>query len=151
MIKGGKKMAPLQKRALYGMLFGMLWAIALVIVFIVMGGASAFNEDSGFRLTIDGIWIGGLAAYLILFQIVRKPGQFDERDKSVLDWSSKVQWITVIFSMVGWIIALSEKYRTEGQVPIIFLYLMFIFTLAASSIAQSVGILIGYWRINRHA
>ncbi len=144
-------MAPLQKRALYGMLFGILWAIALVIVFIVMGGASAFNEDAGFRMTIDGIWIGGLVVYLILFQIIRKPGQFDERDKSVLDWSSKVQWITVIFSMVGWIIALSEKYRTEGRVPIIFLYLMFIFTLAASSIAQSAGILIGYWRISHHA
>ncbi len=144
-------MAPLQKRAFYGLLFGILWAIALAVVFIVMGGANAFNEDAGFRLTVDGIWIGGLVIYLVLFQTIRRPSQFDERDKAVMDWSSQVRWITVVLSMVAWIIALSESYHAEGQVPVIFLYLMFIFTLAASSIAQSVGILIGYWRMDRHA
>jgi hypothetical protein len=144
-------MAPLQQRALYGLLFGIVWAIALALVFVVMGGANAFNEDANFRLIIDIIWIGGLILYWILFQTLRRPTQFDERDKEVMEWSSRAQWITVILSMVAWIVALSEAYRDEGQVPVIFLYLVFIFTLAASSIAQSVGVLIGYWSLNRHA
>lgn len=41
-------MAPLQKRALYGLLFGIVWAITLALVFVVMGGANAFNEDANF-------------------------------------------------------------------------------------------------------
>jgi hypothetical protein len=35
-------------------------------------------------------------------------------------------------------------------VPIVFLYLIFIYTLVASSVAQSAGILLGYWKMNRN-
>jgi hypothetical protein len=143
-------MAPLQKRALYGLVFGVIWAIALVVVFIWKGGADAFEEDAGFRITIDIIWILGLVLYLVLFQTLRRPQQLDERDKSILERSVRAQWLAVILSQVGWIIALSETYRAEGGVPVIFLYLMFIFTLVISSIAQTAGILIGYWRMNRN-
>jgi hypothetical protein len=141
-------MAPLQKRALYGLIFGIVWAAALILVFILKGGAAAFDEDPAFRLLIDGLWIGGLVVYLVLFQtIVRKPKQFDERDKAVMDRSAKIQWLALLLSMVGWIIGLSERFHDAGQVPIIYLFLMFIFTLLVSAIAQSVGILIGYWRL----
>lgn len=144
-------MAPLQKRALYGLLFGIVWAAALILVFILKGGAAAFDEDTAFRLLIDGLWIGGLVVYLVLFQtIVRKPGQFDERDKAVMDRSAKIQWMALLFSMVGWIIGLSEHFHETGQVPIIFLYLMFIFTLLVSAVAQAAGILIGYWRLGHN-
>jgi len=48
-------MAPLQKRARYGLVMGIIWSIAIVIVFIVKGGVTAFSEDSGFSLIIDGL------------------------------------------------------------------------------------------------
>ena len=144
-------MAPLQKRALFGLVFGIFWAVAMALTFVMKGGASAFDTDQGFRLIINGIWIGGLVVYLVLYaSITRRPASFDERDKLIMDRSSRAQWITVIFSLVAWMIGLTEAYHAEGAVPTVFLYLIFIYTLVASSVAQSAGILIGYWRMNRN-
>ena len=143
-------MAPLQRRALFGLVFGVAWAMAIIVVFILMGGTSTFDEDSGFRLIIDGLWIGGLVVYLLLFQTFRRPGQFDERDKTIMERSTRVQWLAVIISQVAWIIGLSESYHAQGQIPVIFLYIMFIFTLVVSSVAQSIGILVGYWMMARN-
>lgn len=144
-------MAPLQKRALYGLVFGVIWAIAIIVVFIPKGGVSAFNEDQGFRLIIDGLWIGGLIFYLLLFEtIVRKQNQVDERDRLIMDRAPRVQWLAVIFSLVAWMIALNEGYHDTGQIPVIFLYLIFMSTLIVSMVAQCIGILIGYRRIERN-
>ena len=62
-------MAPLQKRALYGLAFGVVWAVAIIMVFIVKGGVSTYSEDTGFRLIMAGLLIGGLLAYLILMNL----------------------------------------------------------------------------------
>ena len=145
-------MAPLQKRALYGIAFGVIWIIAILLVFLLKGGINTFDQDTQFRGIIYGLWIGGLVLYLILFEtILRKPNQVDERDKLIMDLSPKVQWRAVIFTLVAWIITLTEVYREEGQVPIIFLFLIFMSVLIVSSITQCLGILIGYWRMNRNA
>lgn len=143
-------MAPLQKRALYGLIFGIVWAAAVAIIFVLKGGVSTFTEDQGFRLIIDGLWIGGLVVYLVLFiTITRRPAKFDERDKTIMDRSARVQWWAVILSLVGWVIGLTESYWDQG-IPPIFMYIVFMSTLIVSSVAQSVGILIGYWRMNRN-
>ena len=145
-------MAPLQKRALYGLIFGVVWAVAIIVVFIMRGGVNAFNADVGFRLIVDGLWIGGLVVYLILFRtIMRKPGQFDERDRLIMDRSPRVQWMAVIIALVVWMIALSEAYHDAGQVPVVFLFLIFMSSLIVSMIAQSAGILMGYRRMERNA
>lgn len=142
-------MAPLQKRALYGLIFGIAWAIAIVTVFILKGGAPAFDTDEAFRLIMDGIWIGGLAVYLVLFYpILRKPDLVDERDKFIYDRSPRIQWLAIIFTLAAWIIGLTEWFRGQG-VPAIFLYVMFFTILCVSAIAQCFGILLGYWRMNR--
>ena len=144
-------MAPLQKRALYGLIFGVVWAVAIIVVFIMRGGVNAFNTDVGFRLIIDGLWIGGLVVYLILFRtIMRKPGKFDERDKLIMDRAPKVQWMAVIIALVVWMITLSEIYHDVGQVPVVFLFLIFMSSLIVSMVAQSVGILVGYRRMERN-
>ena len=73
-------MAPLQKRAWYGLAIGVIFAIALLVVFIVKGGISTFNEDTGFRIIIDILWVGGLVANLIIVNLtLRKRGMVDER------------------------------------------------------------------------
>ena len=65
-MKGGTDiMAPLQKRALYGLAFGVVWAVAMIVVFIAKGGVGTFSDDQGFRLIVDGLWIGGLIFYAI--------------------------------------------------------------------------------------
>ena len=91
-------MAPLQKRALYGLAFGVVWAVAMIVVFIAKGGVGTFSEDQGFRLIV-----------------------------------------------VIWTIVLTETYWDQG-IPPIFMYIVFIATLVVSAVAQSIGILIGYWR-----
>ena len=142
-------MAPLQKRALYGLAFGVIWAIAIIVVFIVKGGVSTFPEDQGFRIIIDGLWVGGLIFYGILMLTLRKQSQVDERDRLILGRAPVVQLWAVIFSLVIWTIVLTESYWDQG-IPPIFMYLVFMSTLIVSAVAQSIGILIGYWRMGRN-
>jgi hypothetical protein len=143
-------MAPLQKRAFYGFIFGIAWTIAMVAVFILKGGASAFDTDRTFRLTMDAIWVGGLILYLVLFYpILRKTKLVDERDRLIYERSPRTQWLAVILALVAWVIGLSEGFRGQG-VPTVYLYLMFFSILCVSAIAGSIGILVGYWRMNRN-
>ncbi|MFC1963501.1 hypothetical protein ACFLU2_02180 [Chloroflexota bacterium] len=144
-------MAPLQKRAWYSLVIGLVFTIAIAVVFIVKGGIDTFNEDQGFRITVDILWIGALLASLLMTGVtLRKPGQVDERDKLIMVRAQKIQLMAVMFSLVAWVISLSEIYDTEGQIPIVFLYLIFISVLLVMSLTQSIGVLIGYWRGASH-
>jgi len=138
-------MAPLQKRALYGLAFGVVWTVTIIVVFIVKGEVSTFSEDLGFRLTVDGLWVGGLIFYGILMLTLRKQSQVDERDRLILGRAPVVQLWAVIFSLVIWTIVLTESYWDQG-IPPIFMYIVFMSTLVVSTVAQSAGILISYWR-----
>ena len=150
--KEKRAMAPLQRRALYGLIFGIGWSVAIITVFLTQGGIDAFNTDAEFRLLVDGLWVGGLVAYLILFRtIIGKPGKYDERDQLIMDRSPRVQWLSVIISLVVWVLVLSEVYHQAGQIPVVFLFLIFMSSLIVSMIAQSVGILLGYRSMERNA
>ena len=149
--KEDKIMAPLQKRALYSLAIGLILAIALIGVFIAKGDVTTFDEDQGFRLIVYALWIGVPLAYLIVVNItLRKPGQIDERDRLIMGRAPRIQWLAVIFSLAAWVIVLTELYRDQGQIPVIFLTLIFISVLIVSTLAQSIGILIGYWRMDRN-
>ncbi len=144
-------MAPLQKRALYALLIGLVLAIALLVVFISQGDVTIFDKDQGFRLIVYGLWIGVPVIYLILINLtLRKPTQIDERDRLIIEKAPKTQLLAVLLSLAAWIIVLTEVYWDRGQMPLIFLTLIFISTLIVSTLAQSLGILIGYWRANRY-
>jgi hypothetical protein len=139
-------MSPLQKRALYALLLGLVLAAALVAVFTVRGVA-VFDEDEGFRFIVYGLWIGVPVVYLVLVNLtLHKPTQIDERDRRIMEGATKTQVLGILFSLAAWVIALTEVYRESGQVPEIFLTLIFISILIISTLAQSLGILIGYWR-----
>ena len=45
-------MAPLQKRALYSLGIGIVLAITLIMVFVLKGDVTNFDEDLGFRLIV---------------------------------------------------------------------------------------------------
>jgi hypothetical protein len=145
-------MAPLQKRAWWGLAIGLVFAIAFLLVFVLMGGIKTFNEDQGFRIIIDIIWVGGLVANLVIVNLaLRKPGMVDERDRLIMDRAPRIQWLAVVFTLVAWTIALTEVYHETGQIPAVFLYVIFMSVLIVSTLAQSLGILIGYWRMNGNA
>ena len=85
-------MAPLQKRAWWGLIIGLAFAVAFALVFILMGGIGAFDEDQDFRIIIDVLWIGGLLANLVIMELtLRKPAQVDERDRMIQGRAPRVE------------------------------------------------------------
>ena len=139
-------MAPLQKRALYSLGIGITLAIVLIIV-VILKDINTFDEDLGFRMIVYALWIGVPLSYLIIVNLtLRKPGQIDERDKLIMAKAPMVQYLAILFSLAAWTIALTEAFSDQGHVPVIYLTLIMISTLIISTIAQSAGILIGYWR-----
>jgi uncharacterized membrane protein len=144
-------MAPLQKRALYSLIIGFILTIILVATLIAQGDISSFDRDPDLRLILYSVIIGVPLVYLILVNLtLRKPTQIDERDRRIVERSSRTQWLATILSLVIWTIVLTEIYRDQRQVPIIFLTLIFVSALIISALAQSLGIILGYWRMNRN-
>lgn len=144
-------MAPLQKRALYSFIVGLALTIALIVVLAIQGDITAFDRDQNLRLVMYAVLIGVPLVYGILVDLtLRKPTQVDERDRLIIERSSRAQWLAVIFSLVAWTITLTEIYHDERQVPVAFLTLIFVSAIIISPLAQSVGILLGYWSMNRN-
>jgi uncharacterized membrane protein len=144
-------MAPLQKRALYSLIIGIALTIALIIVFLIKGDVTAFDREENYRLIVYAVLIGVPLVYLILVNLtLRKRTQIDERDRLIVERSSRDQWLAVIFSLAAWTIILTEIYHDQRQVPVAFLNLIFISTLIISTLAQSLGILLGYRIMNRN-
>ena len=144
-------MAPLQKRALYSFVIGLVLTIVLIVILVAQGDITTFERESNLRFIIYAVLIGVPLIYLILVNLtLRKPTQLDERDRLIIERSSRAQWLAVIFTLVAWTIALTEIYRDQGQVPIAFLKLIFTSTLIISTLAHSLGILVGYWEMNRN-
>ena len=144
-------MAPLQKRALYSFVIGLVLTIALIAVFVAKGDITAFERDPNLRLVTYAVLIGVPLIYLVLVNLtLRKRTQFDERDRLIIEKASRAQWLAVIFTLVVWTIALTEVYQDQGQVPLTFLKLIFTSTLIISTVAHSFGILVGYWEMNRN-
>ena len=81
---------------------------------------------------------------------LRNKSMVDERDRLIADRAPQIQWLAVVFTMVAWTIALPEIYHQTGLVPSIFLYIIFMSVLIAGALGQSLGIIIGYWRMNRN-
>ncbi len=151
MTQGGQDVAPLQKRALYSLVIGLVLTITLVAVLVAQGDVTTFDRDLNLRLTMYAVLIGVPLVYLILVNLsLRKSTQVDERDRLIIERSSRVRWLAVIFSLAGWTIGLTEIYREQGQVPVAFLNLIFISILIIGMLAQSLGILLGYWGMNRN-
>jgi len=143
-------MAPLQKRALISLVIGLVFSAGLVALFTIKG-VTALDENSGFRYIVYGLWIGVPLVYGLLTDItLRKPTQIDERDRLILEKSTKAQLIAVLLSLAAWLIVLTEVYHESGQVPVIFITLIFISVLVVSTLAQSLGILLGYRRLDQN-
>ena len=78
-------MAPLQKRSLYALLVEVLWAVAIIMVFISQGGAGKYNTSGSFRLIMDGMWVGGLILYWWLFSSLdRRPDHRASRKSAMV-------------------------------------------------------------------
>jgi len=143
-------MTPQQKRAWYGLTIGIVWAVAIVAVFVAKG-ATAFDEDAGMRATAYLLFIAGVLAYVAMLYItgwrMRRQGVImDERDRMILRKVPVYQMFAVLLTLATWAVALSEVYHDQGQVPVVFTWLMFYSAIIFNIVFASAGTLIAYWR-----
>jgi hypothetical protein len=143
-------MAPLQKRALISLVLGLVWTVLLVVLFIARGGVETFSSDATTRILLSALFVGMLlfTAFLGVPWKARsgRGVDVDERDIAILKRAPQVQLIAVMLTMAAWVIGLTEFYWEQGSMPITWPYLMMFSTLIASTLAQSLGVLIGYRR-----
>jgi hypothetical protein len=133
------------KKDIYSFVIRLVLTIALIAVLVIQGDITAFNRDSNLRWVMYAVLIGAPIVYWTLYDLtLRKPTQIDERDRIIIERSSRAQWLAVIFLLVVWTIALTEIYHDERQVPVEFLSLIFVSSLIISPLAQSLSILFGY-------
>ena len=143
-------MAPLQKRALISLVLGLIWTAILIALFVMRGGVEAYSSDATTRITLSVLFVLMLlfTAFLGVPWKARsgRGVDVDERDLAILKRAPQVQLIAVMLTLAGWVIGLAEYYWDQGSIPITWPYLMMFSTLIASTLAQSLGVLIGYRR-----
>ena len=54
-------------------------------------------------------------------------------------------------TLAAWMISLTEHFREQGAVPVVYLYLIFGSVILMNIISQAIGILLGYWMVARRA
>jgi hypothetical protein len=111
-----------------------------------MGGIETFDSDQGFRIIVDVLWVGALVINLVIFNLTLRRATVDERDKMIMGRAPRIQWLAIIFTLVAWVIVLNEVYQSTGLIPAVYLYVIFMSVLIVSTLAYSLGIIIGYWR-----
>jgi hypothetical protein len=139
-------MPALQKRAWWGLAV-TLATLAIITVILMNQGAAAYWEDDSLRLTVVGIFMAGLFGYVVTFLAPLIRGnrhKLDERDRMVLSRAGAVQSGLVLIALAGWLITLTERFREQGAIPVVYLYLLFGSIVLINLIGQSLGILLGY-------
>jgi hypothetical protein len=139
---------PLQKHA--------SWALAVVsLLTVAAAGLVAYHgpevwwDSDRVRLTVTGILIAALVAYLVFTLVIRAlenrdDGAFDERDAAILSRSHAGVGGAMMVVVAAWMIALTEAYRETHLVPSYYLYLMFWSCVMTNVIASIAGILLAY-------
>ena len=143
-------MAPLQKRALTSLILGLVWTVLLVVLFITRGGVETFTTDATTRILLSALFVGLLLSTAftgVPWKAHSGRGMdVDERDLAILKHAPHVQLLAVMLTLAGWVIGLTETYWEQGSIPIMWPYLMLFSTLIVSTLAQALGVLIGYRR-----
>jgi hypothetical protein len=144
-------MAPLQKRALGSLLPGLVLTAVSIVLFVSWGGVQSFASNSASRLILSALFVAMLLAAGMLLNVPRRARnglkvEVDERDFAIMRRAPQVQLPAVILTLAAWVIGLTEYYWGVGVIPVMWPYLMMWSVLIASTLAQSLGVLIGYPR-----
>jgi len=147
-------MAPLEKRAWYGLILGMVGIISVVVAFILYGGFNAYITERGLRIIVGLIILTEVAGYSVLMfltrlRVSRTDVNYDERDSYIQNGALKLQLYSVLASVGIWVVVLSAVYGVYGQISGGYPYLIFMSTLLINTLAMSIGILYGYRKKGR--
>lgn len=144
-------MAPLEKRAWWGLGIGVVMLAAMVVE-STADGASTFQHDKQLRLTVTAIFLAGVTAYGILLMTARRKIRKgvvieDERDRMIMRRATSVRFVTVFISLAVWAIGLTEFYWDQQAIPIAYPYLIFWSIFIVNVVAGSITSVIGYRRL----
>jgi len=141
-------MAALAKRAWISLVLGIVWTALLVVLFVARGGVEAFATDAATRIPLSLLFVAMLILNLFLgvpWKARMAPNaEVDERDIEILRRAPYVQLLAIIFTLAGWNIGLTEYYWDAGCIPVTWPYLILISVVIVSTLAQALGVLIGY-------
>ncbi len=146
-------MAAIQQRALWNILSMF---IGLIILFWMFDGHAVtdFFKDDTFRISSTGVLCVMLLINLFLMLPTSKKGKwselFDERDELVLTRAGTFQLVGILLLSVIWTVGLTEYYWTAGAIPIDIPYLMFWSNFLMLFLSRSIGIVYGYWWMDRY-
>lgn len=145
-------MTALQKRAWLGLSLGII-VTAILGYLIYQQGPTEFFDNADMRLVFYALLAGGAAAWSIVYSVTKQRGDvpLDERDEGILQRAPGVQSGLILISLAAWAIALTEYYRDEGSIPVIFAMLIFWSSWMMHIVGLAVGVLIGYRRANTDA
>jgi len=144
----------LQKRALLGFII-ILATLGAAFVMVSNVGAEIYFNDDTIRLTVVAIFIAGLLAYTLVVPVsllgMKSKGTLDELDEKVLAKAPSFQSAAMLIAYAAWAIYLTEAFHAAGDVPLVYLYLIFGTMVLANLLGHAGGILAGYWMSTCHA
>ena len=145
-------MTLLQKRAWLGLGIGLAVTAGVVALMLTRGVTQFFDDDETRYAFYGLIGVGGLL-WLLVYLLTRQPTgvPMDERDRAILAHAPAIQSGLIIISLAFWMIGLTEAYRDEGAIPIVFATLIFWSGWVVHILGLSIGVLFGYWRARTHA
>jgi len=145
-------MTLLQKRAWLGLAIGIAVSAAVVLL-ILSQGLTQFYDDDGTRHIFYGLLGAGGLLWLLVYLLTRRPtaNPLDERDRAILAHAPAFQSGLILISLGFWMIGLTESYRDEGSIPIVFASLIFWSGWMMHMLGLSLGVIYGYWRARTYA
>ena len=142
-------LTPLQRHSYWSLGVAAVITAAIATILAVYGPESM--GESVVRLVAEVLSVVGLAGYLAISSrwLLRTDAPeevLDERDRAILERAPAAQAQAVVVLMAAWAVILTEAYWRTGQVPIVFMALIFWSCLLISTMALPIGVLIGYSR-----
>jgi len=140
-------MTPLQQRAWLGLVIGI--GVSIVLCWLIYRrGPTAFFDDQDMRLIFYALLAGGGLAWFIVYSLTRHRSgvPLDERDRAILQRAPAWQSGLILVSLAAWAVVLTESYREEGSIPVIFAMLIFWSSWMMHMVGLAVGVLVGYRR-----
>ena len=147
-------MPDVMKRGIAGFIIAVV-TLGTVSGILTKVGAMTYWEDDNLRLVAVGIFLAGLISHVTVSALfmakAEAQGRIDERDRAVLARAPTAQGALVLIGLAVWCLYLTRAFRTEGAIPVVYLYLIFGSVLLLYLLGHSLGILVGYWLGGRDA
>jgi hypothetical protein len=138
-----------RKRALAGSIIWSVVAAGFVISFLSGDGPSGFIKGNARRNIGAGFLAAGIAAHFIVRHLTRRPRKservlVDERDESIMRRASEWAFFILALFVFLFSIGLHDAFRSQGSVPIGWLWFLAYSSWILAHCSQSVAALILY-------